>query len=303
MANNLHLIAYLNTKTSYYTKHCKDLNLFNIPHRFHFNGQEGDEEIFKGVFTAEYWEYDSRLGRRWNTDKVVYVWQSVYACFNNNPIFFIDPNGDEPTPDGKPIEKSKSPTPWKVGMEQSTLSLPLKEVVINATRVIRNSTIPFEMRVGMEIYKGMDWLGGRWGIMFTQSVGGGEVDNGERRKARPNMVINQIPIEAMWATSAVMPSLISGSTKTISPEAPRTPELTDGIATAYENKDKEAIDPNAVSSRISNEIHGQREIVKVGYHQYTLYGKTYYYRDSLNSKKQAVTAVELEKKQYNRETK
>ncbi len=109
---------------------------FKSAYMFGMNTQEKDNEVAEGIYTAEHWEYDSRLGRRWNTDKVVYPWQSVYACFNNNPILFIDPYGDEPTPDGKPIEKSKSPTPWKVGMEQSSLSLPLKEIVITATRLV-----------------------------------------------------------------------------------------------------------------------------------------------------------------------
>lgn len=60
------------------------------------NGQEKDYEIFEGSYTAEFWQYDSRLGRRWNTDPVVDASQSPYACFNNNPIFFSDPNGDTP---------------------------------------------------------------------------------------------------------------------------------------------------------------------------------------------------------------
>ena len=59
-------------------------------------GQEKDDEI-TGVtgshYTAKYWEYDSRLMRRWNTDPVTYFWQSPYATFNNNPIVFIDPEG------------------------------------------------------------------------------------------------------------------------------------------------------------------------------------------------------------------
>jgi len=58
-------------------------------------GQEKDDEIFIGAYTAEYWEYDSRLGRRWNVDPITYAWQSSYAVFNNNPIFFIDPLGLE----------------------------------------------------------------------------------------------------------------------------------------------------------------------------------------------------------------
>jgi len=62
-------------------------------YRFGFNGQEKDNEIGSGIYTAEYWEYDSRIGRRWNVDPVTYAWQSSYACFNNNPIALIDPLG------------------------------------------------------------------------------------------------------------------------------------------------------------------------------------------------------------------
>jgi len=46
--------------------------------------------------SAEYWQYDSRLGRRWNVDPVTYPWNSSYSCFNGNPIFYSDPNGLEP---------------------------------------------------------------------------------------------------------------------------------------------------------------------------------------------------------------
>lgn len=68
----------------------------NISYRFGgAGGQEKDNEIFKGAYTAEYWEYDSRLGRRWNIDPLTYPWQSSYCVFNNNPICFVDPQGLE----------------------------------------------------------------------------------------------------------------------------------------------------------------------------------------------------------------
>jgi hypothetical protein len=44
-------------------------------------------------YTAEYWQYDSRLGRRWNVDPVVKEHESPYATFANNPIWFVDPLG------------------------------------------------------------------------------------------------------------------------------------------------------------------------------------------------------------------
>jgi hypothetical protein len=70
---------------------------------FGFNGQEKDDEVYGSdgtSYTAEYWQYDSRLGRRWNIDPVVKPWESPYACFNNSPIRIADPDGDE----GKPVE-------------------------------------------------------------------------------------------------------------------------------------------------------------------------------------------------------
>ena len=66
-------------------------------YRFGMNTQEKDDEIYgKGnASSAEFWEYDSRLGRRWNQDPKPNPSISNYACFANNPIFITDPLGDE----------------------------------------------------------------------------------------------------------------------------------------------------------------------------------------------------------------
>jgi hypothetical protein len=67
-------------------------------YRFGFNTQEKDDEVNgEGNHnTALFWEYDSRLGRRWNTDPVVKPWESLYACLSDNPILLNDPDGNEP---------------------------------------------------------------------------------------------------------------------------------------------------------------------------------------------------------------
>jgi hypothetical protein len=61
------------------------------------NGQEMDNEI-NGItgssYTAEFWQYDSRLGRRWNMDPKPTVSLSSYATFANNPIYNTDILGD-----------------------------------------------------------------------------------------------------------------------------------------------------------------------------------------------------------------
>jgi RHS repeat-associated protein len=65
-------------------------------YRFGFNGQERDDEVSGAgnSLTAMYWQYDARLGRRWNVDPKPNTSISMYATFANNPIWFSDPMGD-----------------------------------------------------------------------------------------------------------------------------------------------------------------------------------------------------------------
>ena len=62
-------------------------------YRYGFNGQEKSTEINPSGdhYTAEFWEYDSRIGRRWNRDRVYK--HSPYEVLGSNPIWNIDPNG------------------------------------------------------------------------------------------------------------------------------------------------------------------------------------------------------------------
>ncbi|MBO7586727.1 MAG: hypothetical protein J6T13_06060 [Bacteroidales bacterium] len=66
-------------------------------YRYFFNGQEADNEVLgEGVsLTAEFWQYDTRLGRRWNVDPVFKENESPYACFAGNPVWFADPRGKD----------------------------------------------------------------------------------------------------------------------------------------------------------------------------------------------------------------
>lgn len=68
-------------------------------YRYGFNGQEKSAEIdLNGnSMTAEFWQYDARLGRRWNIDPVVKEFESSYATFGNNPLIYSDVNGDDAT--------------------------------------------------------------------------------------------------------------------------------------------------------------------------------------------------------------
>ncbi len=66
-------------------------------YRFGFNGQEKTDEISGSGnhYTAEYWEMDPRIARRWNTDPVIKYHESPYAILGNNPIWFADPLGSD----------------------------------------------------------------------------------------------------------------------------------------------------------------------------------------------------------------
>ena len=68
-------------------------------YRYGFNTQEKDDEVYgKGnLNTAMFWEYDTRLGRRWNLDPKPRIGISDYSVMDGNPIIHIDIYGDRPS--------------------------------------------------------------------------------------------------------------------------------------------------------------------------------------------------------------
>jgi RHS repeat-associated protein len=71
-------------------------DVVNGAYRYGFNGQETQSEITNTAshMSAEFWMYDTRIGRRWNVDPRPNLSISVYACFQNSPVLFSDPFGD-----------------------------------------------------------------------------------------------------------------------------------------------------------------------------------------------------------------
>ena len=64
-------------------------------YRYGFNGQEKMPELDESHTTALFWEYDGRLGRRWNMDPVPVSEIGNYVVLGNNPILCMDEFGDE----------------------------------------------------------------------------------------------------------------------------------------------------------------------------------------------------------------
>lgn len=65
-------------------------------YRYGFNGQEKSAEIEPNgnSYTAEFWQYDAKIGRRWNLDPKPITGISQYSAFAGNPIWIRDPLGD-----------------------------------------------------------------------------------------------------------------------------------------------------------------------------------------------------------------
>lgn len=63
-------------------------------YRYSINGQEKEKELNENITTALFWEYDSRIGRRWNLDPKPNISISPYNCFAGNPIWYKDILGD-----------------------------------------------------------------------------------------------------------------------------------------------------------------------------------------------------------------
>jgi hypothetical protein len=97
----LYYVADVVNATLYYPFGSSMVSFSNTEFYYSFgmNTQEKDDEIY-GVgnsYSAEYWQYDARLGRRWNNDPRPNPSISVYACFGNNPTIFNDVMGDSVT--------------------------------------------------------------------------------------------------------------------------------------------------------------------------------------------------------------
>jgi hypothetical protein len=73
-------------------------------------------------YTAEFWQYDPRIGRRWNIDPVLKVWESPYATFNNNPILISDVKGD----DGEPVIINANQV-WNYAIELKSYAITIEE--------------------------------------------------------------------------------------------------------------------------------------------------------------------------------
>lgn len=88
---------------SYVSMDCNNEDAYQKDYRFGFNTQEKTNEIagVRNHNTAMFWEYDTRLGRRWNLDPVPQVSFSDYSTLKDNPIMMMDWLGNSTHTDSK----------------------------------------------------------------------------------------------------------------------------------------------------------------------------------------------------------
>ena len=79
-----------------------DRNYDAEEYRYGFNTQEKVPELNSSHTTALFWEYDGRLGRRWNLDPINLISISNYAAFEDNSINITDFNGQQTRPSQPP---------------------------------------------------------------------------------------------------------------------------------------------------------------------------------------------------------
>lgn len=123
-------------------------------YRYGLNGQEKEDEISGSGnhTTALYWEYDTRLGRRWNLDPIKKPWQSDYACFSNSPIWKVDPDGDDDffNSEGKLIRQTK--TGSKIYVQTASGNVAFSKLSLNNMhnrQVLANITAYYASQVGI----------------------------------------------------------------------------------------------------------------------------------------------------------
>lgn len=64
-------------------------------YRYGFNGHEKDDEVggLGASYSAKFWQYDSRIGRRWNIDPIIKIHESPYLVNHGDPVNYFDPDG------------------------------------------------------------------------------------------------------------------------------------------------------------------------------------------------------------------
>ena len=116
-------------------------------YRYGFQTQEKSTEINESSFTAEFWQYDARLGRRWNVDPVVKEYESPYLAFAGNPIWLSDIDGADTTKPSSGSRLVDFVNDWSTGKAQ-------KDIVVGAANAGKDAVVGAYDFVRRDAWKG-----------------------------------------------------------------------------------------------------------------------------------------------------
>lgn len=102
-----------------------------------YQGSEKEPETNGGAYSTDYRILDTRIGRWFNADPIKKHWESPYAGFANNPIYFVDPSGLDA--EGKSwwqrtFGKKKSKKDDKLASEEGETVLDEVEIIFKKKR-------------------------------------------------------------------------------------------------------------------------------------------------------------------------
>lgn len=119
----------------------RKFDLSSLKYRYGFNGQEQSTEIDGdgNLYTAQFWEYDSRIARRWNLDPKPVTGLSQYSVFSNNSIWFSDILGDTITlPKGLETQAQQK-------LDELTKGDPYFKEILNQLQLSKNINVKIEL--------------------------------------------------------------------------------------------------------------------------------------------------------------
>jgi hypothetical protein len=141
-------------------------------YRYGMNGQERTTETGGDEYTESYWQYDARLGRRWNVDPIVKIHESPYASFANNPIWFADKYGGDTTKNNI-SEQTLSTTSEKLSEVQNYINHLKKEIDVSK-EFIQKSKSEYLKSLTSETAFGFNPAGFIGELVFSAFLNGGK---------------------------------------------------------------------------------------------------------------------------------
>lgn len=187
-------------------------------YRFGFNGQELDDEVAGNgnTNTALFWEYDTRLGRRWNIDPLFKDLPGIspYIFSYNSPLIFNDQTGKK----GKvTIERNEngggtitvSSTIYLFGLADNNIDVFISTMNNSAKTILTKGT-----------YK--DNKGNTWQIIYDLKFKSGKIgDTPEDKLFNNQLIVNNTKNQSSastgegFITSNVVKGVVKGNIEAI----------------------------------------------------------------------------------------